>query len=178
MGEQGDAGARWPPWELIEKIRLQGISADSPDGGPPAVVSLEDYFSGNDDYGSFAANVTLPPPPAPPGIWGKVRRLLRPAPGGLPAPRAFYELFKRVRDRDEVQDVLVEIRELEEEADGRLQPYSDTVYVFARASKEEVARWLEGPLHPDEVIEGYGEEKPPAAPELDDGVKVFAAWWD
>lgn len=178
MGERVDGGSRWPSEALMEKIRLQGISADSPDDESHAVVSLEDFFVGNDDFGSFAPNVILPPPPVPPRLWSKLRRLLRPAVGELPGPSAFYELFQRVRDRDEVQDVLVEIKELVQEADGRLLPWSDTVYVLARASKEEVARWLEGPLHPDDVIEGYGEEKPPAAPELDDGVKVFAAWWD
>jgi hypothetical protein len=178
MGERVDTGARWPSKELMDKIQLQGVSVDASDGGPSALVSLEDFFIGNDDYGSFAANVTLPPPPPPPGIWGRVRSLFRPPSGGVPGPLAFYELFKRVRDRDEVQDVLVEIRELEEEADGRQWPYSDTIYILARASREEVAKWLEGPLHPDDLSEGYGEEQPPAAPELADGVKVYAAWWD
>ncbi|HSC20187.1 MAG TPA: hypothetical protein VLC07_00480, partial [Solirubrobacterales bacterium] len=95
-----------------------------------------------------------------------------------PGPSAFYELFKRVRDQDEVQDVLVAIREIEDDADGRQWPWSDTVYILTQASREEVAKWLEGPLHPDDLSEGYGDRKPLAAPELTDGARVFAAWWD
>jgi hypothetical protein len=168
---------RWPPKELMDKIRLQGVSTEAPESRPP-VVSLADFFNGNDSYGSFAANLTVPLPPPPPGCWNKLRAWWRGKTFDLPAPSDFYQLFKRVRDRDEVQDVLVEIRELEEEADGRQWPYSDTVLILARASRDEVAGWLEGPLHPDDLSEGYPNGKPRVVRELADGVKVFAAWWD
>lgn len=137
--------------ELVEKIKRSGSPHS---GGPLPVVSLEDFFLGNEDYGSIGCNL-----PEHPG------------------PQFFFEKLKGVRARGNVQDVLVEINEVEE-SDDSMWPFSDRVYVLTSAAKEEVADSVAA-LMPDEVEEGFAYGEPPAsAPELRTGMKVYGVWWD
>ena len=46
--------------ELIEKLKRIGLPSH---GTPPPVVSLEDFFVGNEDYGSIGCNLTEHPGP-------------------------------------------------------------------------------------------------------------------
>lgn len=135
---------------LIEKIKRQGSIGY---GRPAPVVSLEDFFTGNDDFGSIGCNVAE-----------------------HPGPDKFYSLLREIRDRENVQDVLMEIYEIEE-SDETIWPYSEQVYVITSASVEDVANWL-APLQPDEVGEGWANGKPDAAAVAGPGHRVVAAWWD
>jgi hypothetical protein len=136
---------------LIEKLRQVGLPSP---GRPLPVVSLEDFFVGNEDYGSIGCNLSE-----------------------HPGPRFFFEKLMEVRARPGVQDVLVEINEVEE-SDESMWPFSDRVYVLTSAAKEEVEGWVAA-LMPDEVEEGFGYGAPPAsAPGLGKGVKVYGVWWD
>lgn len=136
--------------ELIKKINDQGHQ--SPES-PLPVVSLEDFFIGNSDYGSIGANLS-----------------------NHPGPQAFYEILKSIRAKPTVQDILVEINEVVE-TDSQVWPFSDRVYVLSSASIEEIRAWLNS-LQPDEVTEDWAKGKPPAAPSLKPGIKIYAAWWD
>ena len=135
--------------ELIKKIKEQG----SLDGTMPApVVSLEDFFIGNDDAGSIGCNTGHGGPP-------------------------FFAPLKAIRDRPEVQDVLVEIHEVEE-AHEEMWPFSERIYILTSAERDEVAQWL-ALLEPDTVEEeGYVFGVPRQAPRLQDGMRSHAAWWD
>ena len=118
------------------------------------MVSLEDFFIGNDDYGSVGCNLFEHP--------------------GLPF---FFERLLEIRTRDDVQDVLVEINEVEEDHE-EMWPFSDRVYILTSASTEEVVAWV-SPLMPDEIEEGFAfGRRPESAPELQEGVKVYGVWWD
>jgi len=120
---------------------------------PRPIVSLEDFFEGNKDLGSIGCNLI-----------------------DYPEIPKFYEVLKSIRAKDNVQDVLVEISEVDEEFLD--WPFSETVYILTSASKEEIGKWME-PLQPDEIFEGWGFKKAPsAAPKLQDGMRVFGAWWD
>lgn len=122
-------------------------------GAPLPVVSLEDFFEGNDDYGSIGCNLPI---------------------GDHPGPNGFYSLLKAVRDKAEVQDVLVEIDEVEDDT----WPFSERVYIITSAAQSKVAEWLK-PLSPDEVDEGIQWDRPAGAfPALLPEVEVYAAWWD
>jgi hypothetical protein len=121
--------------------------------GPLPVVSLEDFFEGNEDYGSIGCNLIE-----------------------HPSPQGFFEHLLAIRSRPDVQDVLVEIYEIEE-GDANMWPFSERVYVLTSASAKDVADWMRS-LRPDEIEEGYFQGKPPAAPELREGMQVYAAWWD
>lgn len=135
--------------QLIAKIKQQG----SWDGLEPApLVSLEDFFIGNDDVGSIGCNT------------------------GRGGP-AFFEPLKAIRAKANVQDVLIEIYEVEED-DETMWPFAERIYILTNASREAVAAWL-APLEPDTVEEAsYVYGMPQAAPQLAPGMKIYAAWWD
>jgi len=137
--------------ELIEKIKRIGLPR--PDR-PLPLVSLEDFFLGNEDYGSIGCNLSE-----------------------HPGPQFFFEELREIRARADVQDVLVEIQEVEED-DESMWPFSDRVYILSSAAREEEADWVAG-LMPDEIEEGFASGEPPAsAPHLRAGTKVYGAWWD
>lgn len=73
---------------LIERIRVLGLP--SPDRLLP-LVTLEEFFVGNDDDGSIGCN-------------------LQPILG----PQFFYEKLRLIRLQSNVQDVLVEVNEVVE----------------------------------------------------------------
>ena len=136
---------------LIEKIKSIGAPRSD---GPPPLVTLEDFFVGNEDYGSIGCNLSE-----------------------HPGPQFFFERLKEIRARGDVQDVLVEVQEVEED-DESMWPFSDRVYVLSSAAREEVAEWVAA-LTPDEVEEGFAYGAPHAsAPELRAGVKAYGVWWD
>ena len=136
--------------ELIKKIRAQELLCAQ---GSRPVVSLEDFFSGNFDYGSIGCNLAI-----------------------SPGPQGFFNILKAIRDNDSVQDVLVEVNEVVEDY-PQTWPFADRIYVLSSASANEVRAWL-APLEPDDLSEGWANGTPPAVPVLKSGVKVYAAWWD
>ena len=101
--------------QLIEAIRQQGLpSADA----PLPIVTLEQFFDGNDDLGSIGCNLTKHP-----GI------------------EFFHNTLRTIRDRSNVKDVLVEIYEVEEDEDS-MWPLSERVFVVTTAPQEEVELWF------------------------------------
>jgi len=135
---------------LIERIGQLGLPL--PDR-PLPLVTLEEFFVGNDDYGSIGCN-------------------LNPMLG----PQFFFEKLRLIRRQPNVQDVLVEVVEVEEE-DESMWPFSDRVYVFADAAPDAVGQWAAA-LHPDAVEEGFAAGQPDSAPELRPGFKCYSLWWD
>ena len=91
--------------ELIRKVQAQGLQSAE---GPLPVVSLEDFFLGNSDYGSIGCNLS-----------------------NNPGPLAFFESLKAVRDDDSVQEILVEVNEIVENA--QTWPFADRVYLLSSA---------------------------------------------
>ena len=136
---------------LIEKIRQQGEPDPMQQRRGP-LVSLEDFFTGNQDLGSIGCNLFVHP-----GI------------------ATFYKVLREIRDRPEVQDVLIEITDLEE-TEG-VWPFSDSVYILTSASPRKVARWLRR-LRPDEAREVAAEWLPTRLPDLLPDHVVLLAWWD
>jgi hypothetical protein len=119
---------------------------------PCPILSLEDFFEGNNDLGSIGCNLTPHP-----GI------------------KIFYSVLKQIRERSNVQTVLIEISQGEYQYSDWV--FSESLYVITSASKQEVEDWLK-PLQPDEVGEGWSAGKPSAAPEVKEGMKIYWAWWD
>jgi hypothetical protein len=133
---------------LVEHINATGLI---PGGQPSPVVTLEEFFDGNDDTGSIGCNLLLP------------------------GPQFFYEILKSIRSRPDVQDVLVAISDLDVGDD--FWPFSDRVYVLTSASAEDVARWAEA-LQPGAVEEGITDGKLDLAVELRPGYTCYRLWWD
>ena len=133
---------------MISKVQEQRL----PDSKALPVVSLDEFFSGNSDYGSIGCNL-----PEHPGL------------------SRFFAVLTETRERPSVQDVLVEVNEIV--SDPQSWPFSDRVYVLSSATLDEVRSWLVS-LQPDDVTEGWANGVPLAAPSLSTGMKVYAAWWD
>jgi hypothetical protein len=138
-----------PPKEFVEKIRALRNFKDF--SAPDPIVSLEEFFNGNEDLGSIGCNLTKHP-----GMGG------------------FYADLKAIRARANVQDVFVAIHELDEET---VWPFSECVYILTSARNEEVAKWMEK-LQPIEISEGWLYQRPANAPKLKDGMRVVSCWWD
>jgi hypothetical protein len=125
------------------------------------VVSLEEFFDGNDDDYSIAVN-------------------LDPHPGVA----TFAEVLQRVKAQDDVQDVFVEIHECPEPDDSEdddIWMTSMVVFIITSASLNEIQDWLQ-PLQPDLIHEGWhvtdGVITPIADDELGAGMQVIRVWWD
>jgi hypothetical protein len=131
---------------LVSKIASQNVRPGE------AVVSLEDFFVGNDDRGSIGCNL------------GKDQ----------PAISVFYDTLRAIRANPEVQDVLVRIYEYDA---ANAWPYSDTIYILTSAALEDVQRWVAS-LKPDEVYAEWMYGAPPMAPQLGAGIIPYSVWWD
>ena len=117
-------------------------------------VSLEAFFSGNHEDGSFAANLT-----AHPGAQG------------------MYTVLERIRSRADVQDVLVLVRYWSVESEPEW-PYSDAAFILSSASAEEVLGWWPESLAPDEILTEIHQGQTSVLPQPKPGMSVYLAWWD
>lgn len=134
---------------LIQEIKKQPSSSED----PLPVVTLEQFFEGNDDIGSIGCNLMEHPGTA-----------------------FFYKTLLKIRSMDAVQEVLVEIYEVEESA-PEMWPFSERIYVLTGLPIDEVEELL-APLEPSEISEGWFADRPQQAPILAEGMRVVAAWWD
>ena len=134
---------------LIDRIKAYGPPMA---GGSLPLVTLEDFFAGNEDFGSIGCN-----------LWPQL------------GPGFFYEKLKQIRDQPNVQDVLVEINEVVE--DPATWPFSDRVYILTSATRDEVSTWA-ALLQPDAVEDGFAISASDQAPLLGPGTKIYSLWWD
>jgi len=75
-----------------------------------------------------------------------------------PGIETFYRVLKEIRKRNDVQDVLIIINQIDEHLDW---PFSDSLYILTSCSKEQVSEWVK-PIKPDDIAEGWTWGKPPA----------------
>jgi hypothetical protein len=136
--------------ELIERIKVLGLPRSD---RPLPLVTLEEFFFGNDDYGSIGCNLTP-----------------------MLGPQVFFEKLESIRSQPNVQDLLVEVTEVEEE-DWDVWPFSDRVYIFTDRTAEDVAHWTTS-LQPDAIEEGFSHGGQGCVPELKPGYKCYGVWWD
>ena len=135
--------------QLIAKVN-QICDPNAP--GPIPVVSLEDFFIGNDDMGSLGCNLLDHP-----GI------------------NHFYEIFNKLESQENVYQVLVGIMEIEEDH-PEMWPFSERVYVITSASIEELSNSVQT-LQVDEIAEETEFELLPS-PQIPNGYKNYCLWWD
>src|SRR5262249_23458450 len=106
---------------------------------------------GNDDLGSIGCNLS-----SHPGI-GK-----------------FYRTLSEIKSRADVQDVLVEIRDL---VDEHSWPFSDTVFILTSMGAGNLQSLI-SQLDPNEVGPFPAESTPRDLPPLAAGMQILGAWWD
>ncbi|HKW46066.1 MAG TPA: hypothetical protein VJN70_01420 [Gemmatimonadaceae bacterium] len=130
---------------------LAQVKAMSHTASTTPLVTAAQFFDGNGDDGSIAANLIEHP-----GV------------------RRFAELTSAIEARADVEAVLVGITDLMADGEGSW-PYSDTLYVLTSAPPSAVRGWL-AELAPDEVETGFAGGV--AAPPLGPGMAPVRVWWD
>jgi hypothetical protein len=142
--------------QLMAIINSRGNLRDF--AAPSPMVTLEEYFDGNDDKSSIGANL-----PEHPGL------------------DHFYRILLDIRAKRSVQAVLVRIYGVE---DGNW-PYTDTVYILTSAKTSQVEKWVAS-LEPSAVYEDgdpdwntdWGRIKCKWAPDLKRGNRAVYVFWD
>lgn len=120
---------------------------------PRPLVGFELFFEGNNDYGSIGCNL----------------------PGSV-HPSEFYVLLQQLRDRQDVHEVLIEVKDLED-PDG--WPFSDTIWFITSAKPADVRAWFPDRLSPDDVIDGFERNPERLEPyAIPDGLRAVGAWYD
>lgn len=119
---------------------------------PRPMVTLEEFFKGNDDPGSIGYN--LPDPPM---------------------PKDFYDTLKEIRARSDVHDVRIEVQDLE---DPEGWPSSDTIWIITTASADPVASWFPKRLQPDEIATQPMPGTTTEPLDVPDGFIAVGAWYD
>ncbi|MHC4474298.1 MAG: hypothetical protein ACYTEL_01550 [Planctomycetota bacterium] len=122
---------------------------------PRPFVTLEEFFEGNDDYGSIGYNFYP----------------------DQPAPAEFYRLFRRIRDKAEVDDVRVEVKDLEDPGGW---PATDTIWIITEASPDDIKEWLGERFRADDILCGFPTEGyyKTERYDLPDGMQAIGVWWD
>ena len=134
---------------LIEKIKSIALP-ETTDKTP--VVSLEDFFEGNDDTGSIGCNLLE-----------------------HPGTDAFYSVFKAIQSKDTVSDVLIGIYEVEA-SDETMWPFSEQVFIIAHEPKSSIQKFVET-LAVDE-IDAINQTALMPEPVVPEGFTVWQLWWD
>jgi hypothetical protein len=120
---------------------------------PRPLVTLEEFFEGNDASGSIGYNFYP----------------------DQPAPSEFYQLFKAIRDRSTVTNVLVEVSQQEMPEEW---PSTDTVWILTSSSLEEVSFWLGERFRADELWDGWTDHIVREPIDVPSGVRPVGVWWD
>ena len=120
---------------------------------PRPIVTLEEFFEGNSEYGSIGYNFYP----------------------DQPAPSEFYEVFKQIRERPDVADVLVEVSQQEMRDEW---PSTDTVWILTSASLQEVALWLGERFQADELWDGWTDHLVREPVDVPLSYRPVGVWWD
>ncbi len=119
---------------------------------PRPLVTLEEFFEGNNDPGSIGYN--LPDPPQ---------------------PQEFYKLLLELRGRPGVVDIRIEVKDLE---DPEGWPSSNTIWFITNVPRQEVRSWFPARLAPSELINGFGAEPSPVEKySIPKGMRAVGLWY-
>jgi hypothetical protein len=87
----------------------------------------------------------------------------------------FYSRLREIDEQDGVQGVFIAVSK---EHNGDSYHKANSVYIYSLKTLDEIKRLLE-PLKPAFVgSEGYGPRNLANAPRLNEGMKIYCAWWD
>ena len=134
---------------ITERVSRNG-NPDDP-STPRPLLTLDEFFEGNDVVGSICCN--LYPCPEPPEV---------------------HRVLQEIERREDVSAVYVQITAFDDPS----WPFSDTVWVFTSADSDTVASWLPEHVAPNDVWDGWIDSQPYEAVPLPDGMKPVAIWWD
>jgi hypothetical protein len=142
---------------LMEKLSSLGLNETHTGYDPPLpLVTLEDFFEGNNDTNSIAVNLLHHP-----GV------------------DYFYRALKEIRARPDVQDVLMEILDIESAlAVEDAWPFADKAIFVTSAWRWTVEEW-NTLLKADGPLKGYPRGGPPVnPPQPQRGYAIWHTIWD
>ncbi|AVP96778.1 hypothetical protein C7S18_06000 [Ahniella affigens] len=143
--------------DLRKALYTKVTALDEIDSEHFPIVSLDEFFLGNEEEDSIAPNQ-----------WGD----------GRPSIRVIYERFKAIEARPDVQGVYVSIHQDWPDAEGFEQWVpADSIHVYSSAPQHVADEWIEG-LFADGISPGWPYGKHAAAPEPMDGYHVYTVYWD
>lgn len=134
-------------------IRINQIGDINDPSVPKPLVTLEEFFEGNNDYSSIGYNFYP----------------------DQPSPQEFYQLFKEFRAKTEVNDVLVEVNQHE---NPDMWPSTDTIWIITTASKENVNDWLGERFSPNEILLGFKTHIQLEPYNIPQNYHAIGIWWD
>jgi hypothetical protein len=118
---------------------------------PRPLLTLAEFFEGNDAADSIGCNL-IPPP----------------------EPGEFHELLTRIAARKDVAEVRVQVTMFDEPD----WPFSDTVWIITSADPREVATWFEDRIRPDRCSAGWPKRMAMESCPVPAGMQLVACWWD
>lgn len=136
--------------ELVtERVNRNGDIEDR--ATPIPLLTLEEFFSGNNVAGSICCNVDP-----------------------MPRPSEVFSALLAIRARPDVSDVRIAITMF----DDPEWPFSDTAWVLTNATEDEVCSWFPREFRPDECGTGWtpGSSFEPCP--MPDGTVAISCWWD
>ena len=115
------------------------------------MLTIAEFFDGNEVSGSIGCNLL-----------------------GSPPPSVMRALCEKIAARDEVKDVRVVVTQF----DDPDWPFSDTIFVMTTAEPDEVLSWFPDELAPDEVLDRPLDDNAFESYEVPEGTKAILCWWD
>lgn len=123
---------------------------------PKPLLTLEEFFDGNDVAGSILCNVTILTDGVP----------------DSPTPQQVRDVLATIRSRRDVDDVRVAVAMF----DDPDWPFAEEVLVVTDAPADEVRTWLPEAMAPDEVlVPGHLDGFEPIDLQ---GRRPVICWWD
>lgn len=129
--------------------RIKARLANS--GGKTPLLTLDEFFDGNNVRGSIGANITP-----------------------IPAPAAFRVHLQGLAQRSDVDDIRIQVTSFD---DGERWPFSDTVWVITRASPNQVALWFPKRIRPECSV-GWTRGTAFEEVKIPSGMQPVACFWD
>jgi hypothetical protein len=135
--------------KITKRVNLLGDpnSAET----PRPLLTLEEFFEGNNVAGSIGCNLE-----------------------STPYPSEFYKLLSQIRERKNVKNVRVQITQF----DDPDWPFSDTVWIVTSETPDEVETWFPEHLKPDMCLSGWIDGASYEKIEVQPGMRPVACWWD
>jgi hypothetical protein len=138
-----------PIQRITERVNRHGGVNDQ--ATPRPLLTLEEFFEGNDVSGSICCNLSP-----------------------MPEPAEVYAVLKQIRSRPGVADVRVEVAMF----DTPEWPFAEKVWLIASASPDEVKSWFNSELTPDGFWSGWTRGVSFEPVRVPPGMRPVACWCD
>jgi hypothetical protein len=138
-----------PLERITDRVNRHGNINDH--ATPRPLLTLDEFFDGNDVIGSIGCNLVP-----------------------TPSPSDFYEQLKTIASRSDVFDIRVQVTLF----DAPEWPFSDTVWVVTTAECEDVLAWFDSSMKPDECNAATPDANVIESLIVPTGWKTLTCWWN